>query len=138
MDTDVAVQVAPEVLDQGQRSVLAVLNAIQTRSARVEGELSTRIDAQHRMAQCLVSGQTVAPSRGPCQPRSPCPGRDAESGCHSCCLDHVGESGGPRPKEKASTTCRPVHSTVRWSVTRKCTTCRIALVPRLLGRFVAV
>ena len=40
MDTDVAVQVAPEVLDQGQRSVLAVLNAIQTRSARVEGELS--------------------------------------------------------------------------------------------------
>src|SRR5689334_8166649 len=53
VEVNIQLEAAAEALDRCHRAGPAVLDAVRTGGARVEGEQRTDIHAQHRAAQCV-------------------------------------------------------------------------------------
>jgi hypothetical protein len=60
VEVNIQLEAAAEALDRCHRAGPAVLDAVRTGGARVEGEQRTDIHAQHRAAQGVIPGQAVA------------------------------------------------------------------------------
>ena len=69
VEVNIQLETAAEALDRCHRAGAAVLDAVQTRGARVEGEQRTDIHAQHRAAQGVIPGQAVAQEAQVCSGR---------------------------------------------------------------------
>ena len=60
LEVNIQLEPAAEALNRCHRAGPAVLDAVRTRGAGVEGEQRTEIHAQHRAAQGVIPGQAVA------------------------------------------------------------------------------